>query len=141
MIRCFNCQRKVLASSALCEYCGKNPWDMIEVESFAINKGILYKYNDMASEVTVPEGVRIIDEMAFEMMPVSSVFLPDGVTAIRKHAFYSCQKLVYVGIPASVKRIEAYAFSECPLLRTVLVPKDCKIAKTAFDEHTKVMRY
>lgn len=43
--------------------------------------------------------------------------IPDGVSAIGKHAFYKCQQLRRVVIPPSVKIVENNPFSDMPDLR------------------------
>ena len=47
---------------------------------------------------------------AFARTAITSAVIPDGVTLIAGSTFSECQSLVYVVIPTSVERIEAYAF-------------------------------
>lgn len=50
---------------------------------------------------------------------LSSVEIPAGVTSIGSEAFYDCDGLASVEIPASVTSIERYAFSGCSGLTSV----------------------
>ena len=49
----------------------------------------------------------------------TSVTIPDGVKAISSYAFSGCTGLTSVTIPASVTRIDSYAFYNCSDLKTV----------------------
>ncbi len=44
---------------------------------------------------------------------VTEVVIPDGVTSIGKGAFYWCEKLKSVTIPASLKYVGRDAFKDC----------------------------
>ena len=47
--------------------------------------------------------------------------IPDGVTSIKKYAFYGCQSLTSVAIPDSVTSIENFAFHCCNNLTNVTI--------------------
>ena len=141
MIRCYNCQRKVEASSISCPYCGRNPWIIEEADSFAIGDGELLRYNGEEKDITLPEGVRMIGRGAFESTSVRSVIIPCGVAEIDEYAFYCCHSLNYVEIPESVTSIGQYAFGDCPYLKQVSIPAKCAVADGAFGEGVKVIRY
>ena len=67
--------------------------------------------------VSVPEGVTVIGEMAFKQKKnLREVIIPDTV---REDAFFDCDNLDNVVIPASVNTIKAYAFAECDNLKTI----------------------
>ena len=141
MIRCYNCQRKVEASSVSCAYCGRNPWIIEEADEFAIGDGVLLRYNGEAKDVTVPEGVTVIGREAFESTDVRCVIIPDGAVKIEEYAFFCCHSLNYVDIPETVESIGQYAFGDCPYLRQVSVPEKCAIAEGTFGEGVRISRY
>ena len=141
MIRCYNCQKKVPASTVECRYCSKNPWLSGDTDDFAMRGGVLFRYNGEKREVTLPSGIEIIDESAFEDTEISSVTISDGVSVIRAYAFYSCRKLSYAYIPESTRKIERAAFPGCPNLRSVHLPRGCEVEDGAFDEGAILYRY
>ncbi len=87
---------------------------------------LVYCMSD-AEQVTIPDGVVIIGEMAFRQKKhLKRVVIPDSVKEIEKDAFYDCDELDEVCVPASVTSIRAYAFAECDHLKTITfagVPK------------------
>lgn len=59
-----------------------------------------------------------IPENAFSKSSLTSVVLPDGITAINNSAFERCEKLTSVIIPGSVTTIDIWAFEESRNLTT-----------------------
>ena len=53
---------------------------------------------------------------------VTSIIIPDGVTAIPSYAFYKCSSLTSVTIPNSVTSIGRSAFDGCTGLKSVTIP-------------------
>ena len=139
MIRCYNCQRKVHASTRSCPFCGRDPWMLEDPEEFVIQNGVLLRYNGVQKDVVLPCGVQAIGESAFEDTAVRCVCLPSGTVEIGRYAFYACSSLNYVEIPPSVLRIESYAFSGCRYLKTVTVSKACTIDPSAFDSDVTIL--
>ena len=77
-------------------------WDMSHLMYCGVNKeGMLI----------VPEGVKVIDENAFEDAKISNIVLPDTLTTIESHAFYGTGRLTGVTIPPSVTSIADGSFS------------------------------
>lgn len=66
------------------------------------------------TEYELEEGIEEIGEFAFARTSLSSMTIPEGVTTIGYGAFYHCDLLTEVTIPASVTRIEPYAFDKTP---------------------------
>lgn len=58
-----------------------------QVEDFEIKDGVLVRYNGNDSDVTIPEGVTEIGNLAFCMTGVENVIIPDGVKRIGGGAF------------------------------------------------------
>jgi outer membrane murein-binding lipoprotein Lpp len=81
-------------------------------------KAIVTSYDGRATLVTVPatlDGYPVIaiGERAFEGKPVAAVVLPEGLQMIGWFAFYGCDKLHDVTIPASVNSIGYAVFDGC----------------------------
>ena len=72
------------------------------------------------TRVTIPGGVRTIEEGAFDSCAsLEEVVIEDGVKKIGESAFGGCKWLKTVTIPASVREISDYAFFGCPTLNTI----------------------
>jgi len=78
---------------------------------FIIFEGVLLKYTADGGDVVIPEGVRKIGSGAFVGNDITSVVIPDSVTAIEIDAFLWCKELTAVDIPDSVTYIAPGAFS------------------------------
>ncbi len=93
-----------------------------------------YPADKTATEYTIPDGIRVIGDHAFEYCEaLISVTIPDSVEKIGEYAFGSCEALTSVTIPDSVKEIGNYAFSWCYDLEEITLPeKSIKIGSDAF---------
>ena len=70
---------------------------------------------------------------------LTSVSIPASVTLIDTYAFSGCKALTGVTIPASVTRINSYAFSYCSGLTSVTIPGSVKfIGGSAFSNCTNI---
>ena len=87
-----------------------------------------YKYNGAAADVTIPsryqgKPVTMIDPVAFyNNSAVTSVTIPDSVTAIPDYAFGFCSQLTNISIPNSVTFIGFSAFNSCTSLKSITLP-------------------
>lgn len=87
-----------------------------------------YKYNGAAADVTIPsrykgKPVTVIDPVAFyNNSAVTSVTIPDSVTAIPDYAFGFCSQLTNISIPNSVTFIGFSAFNSCTSLKSITLP-------------------
>jgi hypothetical protein len=67
---------------------------------------------------------------------VTDLIIPDGITTIKKYAFYGCNNLTSVTFPDSVTTIENYTFDGCSSITSLyfksLTPPS--IVSTVFDE-------
>ena len=83
----------------------------------------LYINNELATSITIPDGVTSISSCAFyNCTGLTSVTIPDSVTSIGSSAFYNCTGLTSVTIPDSVTSIGSSAFESCSGLTSVTIP-------------------
>ena len=89
---------------------------------------IVTRYNGTAADVTIPsrykgKPVTVIDPVAFyNNSAVTSVTIPDSVTAIPDYAFGFCSQLTNISIPNSVTFIGFSAFNSCTSLESITLP-------------------
>ena len=96
----------------------------MSANAMVVVNDILINAAGCRGNVTVPSGIRVIGERAFEEnAALTALTLPDSVTKIEKEAFYGCKNLLFVTIPDSVTKIGDYAFSGCAGLVSVSLPE------------------
>lgn len=89
---------------------------------------IVIRYKGTAADVTIPsrykgKPVTVIDHTAFyNNSAVTSVTIPDSVTAIPDYAFGFCSQLTNISIPNSVTFIGFSAFNSCTSLESITLP-------------------
>ncbi|MBQ7144257.1 MAG: leucine-rich repeat protein [Oscillospiraceae bacterium] len=146
--KCTNCGANLevenTKDAAICPYCGTpyivekainnyNVTNHINAETvnvfggnspdFQIRAGELIKYNGAATEVVIPNSVKIIGGSAFSgCQALKSVKIPNGVTRIGREAFSGCSSLSSVTIPDSVTGIDQRAFYCCSDLTSITIP-------------------
>ena len=74
-------------------------------------------YNDERTSIEIPDTITEIGEFAFARSAITDAVIPDGTEKIGYAAFYHCNDLTNVVIPASVTEIEAAAFDKTPWLQ------------------------
>ncbi len=96
-----------------------------EICGFKIT-GIEDFYADYAEKVTIPEGVELIGDYAFQSCDsIAEVIIPESVRTIEEYAFAYCGSLEKVVVPEGVEVIEDYAFCGNDNL-TVELPESLK---------------
>lgn len=99
---------------------------------------IVIRYNGTAADITIPsrykgKPVTAIDHAAFHDSAVTSVTIPDSVTAIPDDAFSYCSNLTNISIPNSVTFIGFSAFNSCTSLKSITLPSSLStIGNSAF---------
>ena len=93
--------------------------------------GTITKYAESDTVVVIPSkinGVTVetIGHAAFERSAVTSVTIPDSVTAILDGAFANCFQLTNISIPNSVTSIGLSAFDGCTKLESITLPSSLR---------------
>lgn len=93
--------------------------------------GTITKYAESDTVVVIPSkinGVTVetIGHGAFERSAVTSVTIPDSVTAILDRAFATCSQLTNISIPNSVTSIGFSAFEHCTSLKSITLPSSLR---------------
>ena len=83
----------------------------------------LYINNELATSITIPNGVTAIPSSAFRgCTGLMSITIGNGVTSIGSSAFSGCTNLTSISIPDSVTSIGNSAFSGCSGLTSIKIP-------------------
>lgn len=77
--------------------------------------------------VTIPEGVKNIDELAFNhCTSLEKIDIPATVTSIEGFAFANCTKLTQIDFPDSLTYIGEYAFHKCSNIQEIILPPNIR---------------
>ena len=83
----------------------------------------LYINNELATSITIPDGVTTIPSSAFRSFTsLTNIIIPNSVTSIGDNAFRGCSSLTSVTIPYGVSSIDRYTFYDCSSLASVRIP-------------------
>lgn len=117
----------VIEKEKLVKYTGTNSIVVLPSGLKSIERAAFYG-NDAITEITVSEGVKLIDKGAFERCSnLKRVNLPKTLTRISDRAFESCVSLEAIVIPDSVVDLGKAAFHDCKQLKDVALSKNLKI--------------
>ena len=108
--------------SDIAAWCGT---DFANLDANPLYNGCnLYVNNELVTDLTIPNGVTEIGNMAFSgCLSIANVTIPDSVVSIGEGVFYGCSSLVNVSIPKSVTEIGNYTFCNCSSLVNVSIPE------------------
>ena len=106
-----------------------------------ISNCLIEAKDDISGAYIIKEGTRLIANDAFwDCKSLTSITIPNSVTAIGFGMFQGCSRLRSITIPNSVTSIGNWAFYECSSLKSVSVPSHTQIADNAFPSRTKIIR-
>ena len=104
---CYNLQNIYITDiAAWCNISG-----LYNLMEYGASNRKLYINNELATSITIPNGVTAIPSCAFSgCTGLTSVTIPNSVTSIGYSAFYGCTRLTSITIPNSVTSIGGQAF-------------------------------
>ena len=73
----------------------------------------------LSGEIVLSDTLKNIGIYAFAYTNITSITIPDLITEIEEHTFYSCKKLTTFTIPTNVVYIGQECFYECSNLATI----------------------
>ena len=91
------------------------------------------------TSIKLPDSVTTIDVFN-GCTGLTSITIPESVTTIGEGAFSGCTSLINVSLPDSITNIYVEAFTNCPNLKTITIPKNCEVEDDAFDEGINIIR-
>ncbi len=98
-----------------------------------VGDGVLIKYNGASRDVTIPYGIKFISNAFKENTDnlrhdedIASIKMPDSVTAIGSHAFYSCRFLHGVTFSSKIETIGASAFEDSGIRSDIVLPENVR---------------
>lgn len=74
------------------------------------------------TSIKLPQGITAIDEGAFLSTPLASIEIPATVKSIGAAAFSGCRSLTEATIPANVTAIGTHLFAGCDKLKKAILP-------------------
>ncbi len=79
----------------------------------------------------IPDGVTVIEDSAFEYLPITSIHIPESVVEIGSHAFSNAD-LTEIVLPDTLKAIGDYAFADTSIRELVIPDSVETIGKYGF---------
>ncbi len=82
----------------------------------------IYLNGEKITSVTIPDGITAVGRFTFYgFRDLAAVTIPDSVTSIGYDAFYGCSSLTDITIPDSVTNIKVGAFRNCTRLQSIAI--------------------
>ena len=103
--------------------------------SLEIEDGVLKKcrISKLVTTVRVPDGVTAIGESAFAYQAVREVYIPDSVTEIGSHTFNFCTSLDSVRLPETITELPERMFFGCYSLKNITIRESVRaLGKSCF---------
>lgn len=92
------------------------------------------------TSVTVPNSVTAINDNSFVgCTGLKSIQIPDSVTTLGHSAFNGCTELTGIKLPSAITKIENYTFHNCSKLKNLQIPENVTlIGQDAFNGCTSI---
>lgn len=74
------------------------------------------------TSITIPDGIEVIGDAAFQNTGITSIVIPGGVRKIGKHAFSGCENLTTITMKNGLETIGDFAFAGCEKLVSIDIP-------------------
>ena len=107
----------VIAEDAFDGY--SNLADVTVEEGIKIIDEYAFNYCQKLESVKLPSTVQSIGKGAFRYTSLKNIIIPEGVTIINASTFYGCKTLEYVVLPASLETVEEMAFDDARAMTAV----------------------
>ena len=84
------------------------------------------------TSVSIPQSVTAICSSAFSgCSSLSSIVIPEGVNELGSSAFSGCTKATSVSLPNSITSIGSYAFENCSSITSIIIPEGVTLLQEA----------
>ena len=84
------------------------------------------------TSVSIPQSVTAIGSSAFSgCSSLSSIVIPEGVKELGSSAFSGCTKATSVSLPNSITSIGSYAFENCSSITSIIIPEGVTLLQEA----------
>ena len=97
-----------------------------EMPNYKSSSSIPWYGNTSIKKVIILEGVTSIGELAFYGSDITSIVIPQTVTAIGNDAFLMCDELTSITIPEGVASIGNEVFYNCTKLSSIILPSSLR---------------
>ncbi|MBR3796970.1 MAG: leucine-rich repeat protein [Clostridia bacterium] len=110
--------------------------DDVKIES---SNSVFYRCSDIELTIEVGDGVignRFLRASHYTDTAISSLMISPGVIEIGEYAFWDCDALMTVELPATVENIGSHAFSGCAKMMSVrmMMEGEMNVAEDAFGD-------
>lgn len=80
----------------------------------------IFDGSEAVGEIVIPDGVRSIEQAAFQNSKIRSIIFPDSLKFIGSYAFQGCKQLERVEFGEELSRIGNFAFANCNHLSNIV---------------------
>ena len=102
----------------------------------------LFESSTNLTTVNMPDTITAILPYMFKgCSKLTTINFPDACVTIGKYAFQNCTSLTEVRLSPNTTSVETYAFTGCSKLTKVYLPKSCTIGKSAFPSSATLVYY
>ncbi|BFU19307.1 leucine rich repeat protein, BspA family protein [Entamoeba histolytica HM-1:IMSS-B] len=94
------------------------------------------------TRIVLPSTLKVIHKDSFSYYSIKEIHIPNSVTRIEDHSFYSCKLLESLFIPSSVQSYGSYVLEDCQSLKQITFEnKDFVIEnEITYEEYTRYIK-